>query len=77
MLLLACKRFSAFDVAEFLSEIELSQYAKSFKAEEVNGEVLLEADQDVLAELGVSDSSHQVQIIQKFRRKLKGKQFME
>ena len=72
MMLLACKKFTANDVTEFLNEIELSQYAMRFKAEEINGEALLEADQDLLADLGVSDSSHQVKIIQKFRKKLKG-----
>lgn len=77
MMLLACKKFSANDVAEFLNEIELSQYAERFKAEEVSGEVLLEADHDLLAELGVSDSLHQVEIIQKFRQKLKGKLRLE
>ena len=73
MMLLACKKFSSEDIAEFLSEIELSQYAESFKVEKISGEVLLEASQDMLFELGVSDSFHQMEIVQKFRRKLKGK----
>ena len=75
MMLLACKKFSSEDIAEFLSEIELSQYAESFKAEEIGGEVLLEANEDVLAELGVVDSMHQTEIIQQFRKKLKGMYF--
>ena len=73
MMRLVCKKFSANDVADFLNEIELSQYAEGFKTGEINGEDLLEADQDLLAELGASDSSHQVKIIQEFRKKLKGK----
>ena len=72
MMHLACKKFSANDVADFLTEIELSQYAESFKTEEISGEVLFEAGHDLLVELGVSNSSHQVQIIRKFHRKLRG-----
>ena len=60
------------NVADFLTKIGLPQYAESFKTSCISGELLLEADPDVLTELGVTSPLHQMKIMQLFRRELAG-----
>ena len=62
--------YSASDIAEFLSEIELPQYAEAFENEEISGDLLLTADPETLADLGVTSPLHQLVIVQQFRKKL-------
>lgn len=60
------------DVADFLVRIELPQYCDIFRDSEISGELLLEADQDILSELGVSSPLHKMRIMELFRRELTG-----
>lgn len=66
------RKLTTDDIAEFLTAIGLPQYAESFKNEDVTGDELLAADIETLVALGVTDSLHQMEIKQKFRRKLQG-----
>ena len=60
------------DVAHFLTNIGLPQYADEFKDNQIDGELLLKADSDVLSELGVESLLHQMKIMQLFPRELLG-----
>lgn len=64
--------FTTENIATFLNEIELPQYANNFRREKINGEVLLDlvANPEVLAELGVMNHLHQMKIIHLFQKKL-------
>ena len=66
------RRLTPQDVADFLSRINLSQYSDTFKESDISGELLLEADVDILKELGVESPLHQMLIMELFRRELKG-----
>ena len=68
----AARRMSPDDVASFLVRINLSQYSEFFKESDISGELLLEADVDILKELGVESPLHQMLIMELFRRELKG-----
>ncbi len=63
---------SADEVANFLDKIGLSEYAETFKDADISGEVLLDADSEMLSELSVSSSLHQMRIMQLFNRELLG-----
>lgn len=60
-------------MADFLTRIQLPQYADNFLHSEISGEVLLEADADVLNELGMTSPLHQMKVVELFRRELQGK----
>ncbi len=66
------RRLSPNDVAAFLTKIQLPQYVESFRSSEISGELLLEADPEILEELGVASPVHQMKIMQLFRRELEG-----
>lgn len=66
------RRLSPDDVADFLTKIQLPQYAETFRSSEISGELLLEADSDDLEELGVRSHLHKMKIMQLFRRELEG-----
>ena len=55
-------------VAEFIESIGLGQYVGKFLEDEVNGEMLLEASDNDLAEFGVESRLHRVKIITLFQR---------
>ena len=59
-------------MADFLTKIQLPQYVESFRTSEISGELLLEADPEILEELGVTSPLHQMKIMQLFRRELEG-----
>ena len=59
-------------VTDFLTKIGLPQYAEDFKTCDVSGDFLLEADLEILSDLGVSSPLHQMKIMQLFRRELQG-----
>lgn len=69
---LAAHRLTPDDVADFLCRINLPKYSEVFKESEISGELLLEADVDILKELGVESPLHQMLIMELFRRELKG-----
>ena len=64
--------YSSQDVAEFLERVELSQYAQKFKENEISGDVLLDADVEMLSALDVTSSLHQMKIMHLFPRELQG-----
>ena len=66
------RKFSAQDVSDFLTKIQLPEYADSFLSSDISGEILLEADADILNELGVTSPLHQMKIMELFRRELQG-----
>ena len=66
------RRLTVEDIAKFLTEIGLPQYVDKFKSSDITGELLLEADPEILAELGVASPLHQMKIMQLFRRQLQG-----
>ena len=66
------RRITPDGVADFLTRIDLPQYAQTFKDSDISGELLLEADSEILLELGVSSPLHQMKIMQLFRRELQG-----
>lgn len=65
-----CK--STTEVADFLTKIGFSEYTESFRDGDISGEVLLDADPEMLTELGVETALHQMKIMQLFKRELKG-----
>lgn len=67
---LLAEKFTTDDVVEFLTKIEMSQYAESFQEEEISGDILLEADCDMLEELKVTSRLHQMKIMHLFRKQL-------
>ena len=66
------RRLSPDDVAAFLARINLPQYSETFRTSDISGELLLEADQGILEELGVTSPLHQMRIMELFRRELTG-----
>lgn len=66
------RRLTVDDIAEFLTKIKLPQYTQRFRDSDITGELLLEADPEILAELGVASPLHQMKIMQLFRRELQG-----
>ena len=48
-------------MGQFLEEIGLSQHAAAFSEEEISGEVLLEATEEMLQELGVNSPVEETQ----------------
>ena len=69
----AMARFTPEQVAEFLQSIGLGQYAKSFIENDVNGEMMLEADDDsALEEIGVESRLHRIKIMVLFKRQVFG-----
>ena len=55
----------SFDIAmveEFLKEIKLEQYAKRFEKKQIDGDMLLEADDNILKKIGVAKSIHRLKI---------------
>ena len=50
----------------------MPQYADEFKDNDIDGKLLLEADSEVLLELGVQSPLHQMKIMQLFPRELLG-----
>lgn len=69
---LLARRITPDGVADFLTRIGLPQHAETFKASDISGELLLEADSEILLELGVSSPLDQMKIMQLFRRELQG-----
>lgn len=65
-------QMSPSDVADFLTRIQLPQYAQTFKKQEISGELLLAADTEILSELGVTSPLHQMKILHLFQRELEG-----
>ena len=57
-------------VGEFLTSIKLDKYRESFISNEVSGDVLLDADDECLTELGVSTALDRVRIMTWFPRRL-------
>ena len=58
-------------VVQFLKENRaLQQFASTFEEQRIDGELLLNASDDVMNELGVKKSVHKLMIRQKFKAKL-------
>lgn len=66
------RKFTTDNVVDFLTKMELSQYAESSKENDISGDTLLEADSEVLEELGVTSCLHQMKIMHLFRKELQG-----
>ncbi len=64
--------FDADRVADVLDSMEFSNYAETFRNEDITGEVLLNADSEMFSELGVKSALHQMKISQLFIRELHG-----
>ncbi len=60
------------DVIDFLSQINRKEYISSFRENDINGVMLLEADKELLEALTVENPLHQVQILELFKRYLTG-----
>ena len=60
------------EVTEFLTQAGLGQYVEAFREAQISGEVLLEADSEVLQELGVASAIDRLKIKELFRRQLQG-----
>lgn len=58
------------DVRAFLTETGLGKYADAFREAEISGEVLLEADEEMLRELGVESALDRLRIPLLFKRRL-------
>lgn len=58
------------DTTEFLTKINLPQYAKSFK--DISSEMLLESNPNFLTKLGITSPLHQMKIMQLLHREFKG-----
>lgn len=59
-------------VANFLRKIGLPQYADNIKEFDIDGKLLLEADSELLIELGIEDPQHQKRITRLFSQELLG-----
>ena len=60
------------DVANFLRNIGLDRYTTSFTEQGISGDLLLEADNEMLRELGVESPLDQLKILTLFRRRIMG-----
>ena len=60
------------EVLEFLASVGLERYAESFKDAEITGDVLLEAGDEMLGELGVASTLDRLKITMLFKRTLQG-----
>ena len=60
------------EVGEFFTEVGLGQYTEAFQEAQISGEELLEADKEVLEELGVASAIDRLKMKELFRRKLQG-----
>ena len=59
-------------MGEFFTEVGLGQYTEAFQEAQISGEELLEADKEVLEELGVASAIDRLKMKELFRRKLQG-----
>lgn len=57
------------EVVEFMSSIGLEEYKEIFLENDMNGAMMLEANYDDLAEIGIDSRLHQVKILTLFKRK--------
>ena len=64
----AVEEYTAQQVAEFLQSVGLGQYSEKFLESDISGDMLLQADDDVMEEVGVQSRLHRVQIVVQFRR---------
>ena len=51
------------DIREWLTNLELSQYAEAFEEHEISIELLGELDQDLLKEVGITTLGHRLKIL--------------
>lgn len=61
------RRHSVDEVQRFLEDHKLGKYCPAFLGHRVDGELLLEAGEEVLRELGVSSAVDRVKIRTKFK----------
>ena len=64
--------YSVEQVGEFLESIGMSQYVEIFAENEMNGEMMLEADDKDLEEIGVESRLHRIKIMVLFKRYVYG-----
>ena len=67
------KSMSEDDVGMFLRQIELAEYVTLFSQNDIDGEMLIDLDQEDLKNLGISNTFHQKKIIRKFLSHLQDK----
>ena len=61
------------DVGTFLRQIELAEYVTLFSENDIDGEMLIDLNQEDLKNMGISNTFHQKKIIRKFQSYLKDK----
>ena len=66
-------KYTKEQVAEFLKTIGLAQYVDSFLENDVDGELMSEANDEDLDALGVQSQLHQIKIMVLFKRHVVGK----
>ena len=64
--------YSTKEVGKFLESIGMGQYVATFAENDMNGEMMLEADDQVLEEIGVESRLHRIKIMVLFRRYVYG-----
>ena len=65
-------RYSVQDVVDFLHSLSLDQYITSFEEYDISGELLIQASDDELKELGVQSALDRLKISVHFKRKVAG-----
>ena len=65
-------RYSVEQVGEFLKSIGMGQYVEIFAENEMSGEMMLEADDKDLEEIGVESRLHRIKIMVLFKRYVYG-----
>ena len=58
----SAQEYTPENVCQFLEEINLGQHVAAFSGEEINGEMLLEAEDEMLQELGVNSPIERLKI---------------
>ena len=66
-------KYTKEQVAEFLKSIGLAQYVDSFLEDDVDGELMSEANDEDLDALGVQSQLHKIKIMVLFKRHVVGK----
>ena len=59
-------------MGEFLKSIDMGQYVETFIQNKMNCNMMLQADDDVLEEIGVQSRLHRIKIMLLFKRHVYG-----
>ncbi len=62
-------------VNEYLASIDMAEYGRTFEEHNIDGQVLLEATDHMLKEIGITRATHRANILVGFRKHVQGETY--